>query len=73
MDVSFESLTDEELSRIVKDKEMAREFVLSYTVPGAMYTSGMQYYQVRDTMLPDKSLTLIKNSGKSYFKSQKVG
>ncbi|KAJ8928592.1 hypothetical protein NQ314_018831 [Rhamnusium bicolor] len=65
-DKAFTELSTEDLSRTVTDKILARELVLRHLLPGTLYTNGMRYYQIKDSLLQDKQLTFSKQSGKKY-------
>jgi hypothetical protein len=56
-------LTQEELNTMVSDKDSAQQLVNKHVVPGTLYTSGMRFYQVKDTLAEDKALTVQKNGG----------
>ncbi|KAJ8961188.1 hypothetical protein NQ318_008871, partial [Aromia moschata] len=62
-DKAFTGLSSEDLSRTVTDKVLARELVLRHLLPGTLYTNGMRYYQIKDSLLQDKQLTFSKQSG----------
>ncbi|GJQ70589.1 hypothetical protein Trydic_g22987 [Trypoxylus dichotomus] len=63
-DRAFAVLSPEDLSRTVTEKKLARELVLRHILPGTLYTNGIKYYQVKDTLDPDKQITISKTSGK---------
>lgn len=63
-DSAFDDLPTEDLNRLITDKELAKELVMRHIVSGTLFTSGMRYYQVRQTLDNLKQLTLNKNSGK---------
>ncbi|XP_018575893.1 uncharacterized protein LOC108914546 isoform X2 [Anoplophora glabripennis] len=63
-DKAFAGLSTEDLSRTVTDKILARELVLRHLLPGTLYTNGMRYYQIKDSLLQDRQLTFSKQSGK---------
>lgn len=62
-DRAFSFLTSEELSKVVSDKEKAKELVTKHVTPGTLFSAGMRYYQVRDSMEEGKPITLQKNAG----------
>ncbi|KAJ8911736.1 hypothetical protein NQ315_003636 [Exocentrus adspersus] len=66
-DKAFAALSTEELSRTVTDKILARELILRHLLPGTLYTNGMRYFQIKDSLLQDKQLTLSKQSGKNHI------
>ncbi|KRT79026.1 hypothetical protein AMK59_8388, partial [Oryctes borbonicus] len=61
---AFTDLSPEDLSRTVTEKKLARELVLRHILSGTLYTNGIKYYQVKDTLNPDKQITISKTSGK---------
>ncbi|KAG5890392.1 hypothetical protein JTB14_029756 [Gonioctena quinquepunctata] len=61
---AFAGLSATDLSKIVTDKVLARELVLRHILAGTLYTNGMRYYQIKDSLLQDKQLTFSKQSGK---------
>ncbi|KAG5676011.1 hypothetical protein PVAND_005866 [Polypedilum vanderplanki] len=63
-DFAFSHLTQEELNTMVSDKDTAQQLVNRHVVPGTLFTSGMRFYQVKDTLAEDKALTVQKNGGK---------
>lgn len=60
---AFVGLSSADLNKMVSDKTLARELVLKHLIPGTLYTNGMRYYQIKDSLLPDKTITLSKQSG----------
>ncbi|XP_074042941.1 uncharacterized protein [Leptinotarsa decemlineata] len=61
---AFAGLSSADLSKIVTDKVLSRELVLRHLLSGTLYTNGMRYYQIKDSLLQDKQLTFSKQSGK---------
>jgi hypothetical protein len=49
---------------MVTDKDSAQQLVNRHLVQGTLFTSGMRFYQVKDTLAEDKSITVQKNGGK---------
>ena len=64
-DLAFSHLTQDELNTLVSDKDSAQQLVQRHILPGTLFTSGMRFYQVKDTLTEDKTLTVQKNGGKS--------
>ncbi|XP_075213722.1 uncharacterized protein LOC142319932 [Lycorma delicatula] len=56
------AFTSEQLDRI-QSKEAAKRFVLRHLTPGTLYSAGMRYYQLRNSMENSTHLTLYKESG----------
>ncbi|XP_065162862.1 uncharacterized protein [Atheta coriaria] len=63
-DKAFVGLTSEELTRTVSDRVLARELVMRHLAPGTLYTNGMRYYQIRDSLEANRQITLSKSSGR---------
>ncbi|CAH1175743.1 unnamed protein product [Phaedon cochleariae] len=61
---AFAPLTPADINKIILDKVLARELVMRHLLPGTLYTNGMRYYQIKDSLLEDKTLTFSKQSGK---------
>ncbi|XP_072388728.1 uncharacterized protein [Diabrotica undecimpunctata] len=61
---AFAGLSAEDLSKLVTDKVLARELVLRHLIAGTLYTNGMRYYQIKDSLLQDRQITFSKQSGK---------
>jgi hypothetical protein len=64
-DAAFAHLNPEDLNNLVTDKANAEEFVKKHVLPGTMFTAGMRFYQVKESMAEGKSITLQKNSGRN--------
>lgn len=62
-DLAFSHLTQEELNTLVSDKDSAQQLVQRHILPGTLFTSGMRFYQVKDTLAEDKAVTVQKNGG----------
>lgn len=63
-DAAFQTMPPEELTQISTDKDVAEKFVKKHVVPGTLFTAGMRFYQVKESMAEGKSVTLQKNGGK---------
>ena len=50
---------------MVEDKDSAEELVNKHILPGTLFTSGMRFYQVKETIAEDKTVTVQKNGGSS--------
>lgn len=57
-------MSDDELTKIGTEKEAAEKFVKKHVVPGTLFTAGMRFYQVKESMADGQSVTLQKNGGK---------
>jgi uncharacterized surface protein with fasciclin (FAS1) repeats len=62
-DAAFAHLSTEELSALVGEKESAVELVSKHILPTTLYTTGMRFYQVKET-IDEKTVTIQKNGGK---------
>lgn len=62
-DFAFSHLTQDELNTMISDKDSAQQLVNRHIVPGTLFTSGMRFYQVKDTLAEDKAITVQKNGG----------
>lgn len=60
---AFAGLSTEDINKLVTDKTLAKEMLLKHLVPGTLYTNGMRYYQIKESLMPDKTITLSKQSG----------
>ncbi|XP_055680644.1 uncharacterized protein LOC129788530 isoform X2 [Lutzomyia longipalpis] len=63
-DDAFAKLTTEEVNSMVTDRERARTLVTNHISPGTLYSAGMRFYQIRESMSTGKPITLQKNTGK---------
>lgn len=62
-DRAFSSLKSDELEQLVSNKESAKDLVMRHISPGTLFSAGMRYYQVKDSMEEGKPITLQKNAG----------
>lgn len=62
-DAAFARLSPAEMAKL-GDRTGAKAFVAKHVVPGTLYSAGMRYYQLRNSMEDAKPLTLQKNAGK---------
>ncbi|VVC89209.1 unnamed protein product [Leptidea sinapis] len=60
-DAAFARLAAGELARL-SERGAARALVARHVLPGTLYSAGMRYYQLRNSMEDAKPLTLQKNS-----------
>lgn len=56
--------TDEEVDKLLEHRADARATVMRHITPGTLYSAGMHYYQLRDTMHSNKQISLFKEAGK---------
>ncbi|XP_065215390.1 uncharacterized protein LOC135842037 [Planococcus citri] len=58
------AFTHSEFTKVLADANECKSFVLRHIVGGALYSAGMKYYQVRDSMDDGQQITLYKEAGK---------
>ncbi|XP_031617206.1 uncharacterized protein LOC116337053 isoform X2 [Contarinia nasturtii] len=64
-DLAFSNHTQEEINLMVTDKATAHKLVMRHVTPGTLFSSGMRFYQVRDSLQAGNAITLQKvNNGK---------
>lgn len=64
-DLAFSNHTQDEINFMVSDKESAHKLVMRHITPGTLFSSGMRFYQVRDSLQAGNAITLQKvNHGK---------
>ena len=59
-DDAFAPGSEEEL---LERRGEARAFVLRHVTPGTLYSAGMHYYQIKNTMTTGKKIALLKEAG----------
>lgn len=42
--------------------------VMKHMTPGTLFTAGMRFYQVKDSMVSGKTITIQKNNGNAKVK-----
>lgn len=55
----------EELNLVVSDKDAAQRLVMKHMTSGTLFTAGMRFYQVRDSLVAGKPITIQKTNGNS--------
>lgn len=65
-DAAFARMSPAEMAKL-GDRAGAKAFVARHVLPGTLYSAGMRYYQLRNSMEDAKPLTLQKNAGKSIL------
>ncbi|OWR41488.1 hypothetical protein KGM_201565 [Danaus plexippus plexippus] len=70
-DAAFARLPAAELSRY-SERAGARALVARHVLPGTLYSAGMRYYQLRNSMEDAKPLTLQKSSGRIKVNNAQV-
>ncbi|GAB0100121.1 uncharacterized protein DMENIID0001_161130 [Sergentomyia squamirostris] len=63
-DDAFSKLSTEEVNQMVTNRESARTLVTNHITPGTLYSAGMRFYQIKESMSTGKPITLQKNTGK---------
>lgn len=53
----------EELNLVVSDKDAAQRLVMKHMTSSTLYTAGMRFYQVRDSLVAGKPITIQKTNG----------
>lgn len=48
---------------MVTDKETAHKLVMRHITAGTLFSTGMRFYQVRDSLLAGNAMTLQKTGG----------
>lgn len=48
---------------MVTNKEAAHKLVMRHLMPGTLFSSGMRFYQVRDSLQAGSAITLQKLTG----------
>ncbi|XP_004929162.1 uncharacterized protein LOC101735700 [Bombyx mori] len=70
-DAAFARLPPAELAQLT-ERARAHELVARHVLPGTLYSAGMRYYQLRNSMEDAKPLTLQKNSGRIKVNNAQV-
>lgn len=64
--MAFSNHTQEEVNFMVTDKESAHKLVMRHISSGTLFSTGMRFYQVRDSLQAGNAITLQKvNQGKT--------
>ncbi|XP_021914190.1 mediator of RNA polymerase II transcription subunit 15-like isoform X2 [Zootermopsis nevadensis] len=62
-DRAFSVVDSDDLDQLLTVKDMSRALVLRHTIPGTLYTAGMRFYQLRDSMEKGSTIALYKTNG----------
>ena len=62
-DRAFSVVDTEDLDGLLSDRDMSRALVLRHTITGTLYSAGMRFYQLRDSMEKGSAVTLHKTNG----------
>lgn len=65
-DGAFARLSPAEMAKL-GERGGAKAFVARHVLPGTLYSAGMRYYQLRNSMEDAKPLILQKNAGKLFL------
>lgn len=68
VDSAFAHLSSDDLNKLVTDKQSAQMLVMKHMTPGTLFTAGMRFYQVKDSMVSGKTITIQKNNGNAKVK-----
>ncbi|KAL1457393.1 hypothetical protein WDU94_007630 [Cyamophila willieti] len=60
------------MSELLGDSLTAKKFVLKHIVPGALYSAGMRYYQVKESMDVGQKLKVYKEAGRVKVNTSQV-
>lgn len=52
---------------MVTDKEAAHKFVMRHITSGTLFSTGMRFYQVRDSLQAGNAITLQKVTNGTYY------
>lgn len=67
IDAAFSNQTQDEVNIMVNDKETATKLVMKHITPGTLFSAGMRFYQVKDSLTGGKPITLQKTSGGNSY------
>lgn len=59
-DLAFANHTQEEVNFMVTDKDAAHKLVMRHITSGTLFSTGMRFYQVRDSLQAGNAITLQK-------------
>lgn len=59
---AFEELEADVVSKLTTEKEAALEFIEKHVVQGTLFSAGMRFYQVKDSLAGGNSVILQKTS-----------
>lgn len=62
IDKSFSDIESDALEKLLSDKTAAEEFAMKHVVPGTLFSAGMRFYQIKDSLLTGKTVILQKTS-----------
>lgn len=57
------SFAGSDYTKLSSNQKDAKAFILKHIVPGALYSAGMKYYQVRESMDDSQQITIYKEAG----------
>lgn len=72
IDAAFANQTQDEVNIMVNDKETATKLVMKHITPGTLFSAGMRFYQVKDSLTGGKPITLQKTSGGKLKRSVRM-
>lgn len=59
---AFEDLEADVITKLTTDKDAALEFIEKHVVQGTLFSAGMRFYQVKDSLANGNSVILQKTS-----------
>nr|CAD7205883.1 unnamed protein product [Timema douglasi] len=62
-DKALNTLTSEDLEKIISDQVLSRALVHRHVSPGTLYSAGMRFYQIRDSLERGQQITINKSAG----------
>lgn len=62
-DKAFSALSDSEFDKLLTRREAARTIVLRHVMPGTLYSAGMHFFQVKESMERGQKITIQKELG----------
>lgn len=66
VDSAFLNSTEEELNQILNSKEEATKFVMKHISSGTLFSAGMRFYQVKDSLTGGSPITIQKTSAGNF-------
>ncbi|XP_063234267.1 uncharacterized protein LOC134537601 [Bacillus rossius redtenbacheri] len=71
-DRAFSAVSPADLERIAADRELSQALVYRHLAPGSLYTAGMRFFQVRDSLERGHAVTISKSGGQVKVNNSKV-
>jgi uncharacterized surface protein with fasciclin (FAS1) repeats len=64
-DRAFSVVDADDVNKLLTDRDMSRALVLRHAISGTLYSSGMRFYQLRDSLEKGSTIALHKSNGKT--------